>query len=154
MVLKLLLNRNKQKTDMAKHKMKSTSTSKPASINAKYEVKCRGKKITESLLSYHFQKIQKMMEQKVIQTKMAKLVWLFLQQLGNKQEQISPLYLGRKTLQNCFACVYVGKDKPQLFIGKTSKQILLDKNGLVDALKFDCLKPHIGSGSIPVLVSP
>lgn len=77
-----------------------------------------------------------------------------LSTIVNKQEQISPLYLGRKTLQNCFACVYVGKDKPQLFIGKTSKQILLDKNGLVDALKIDCLKPHIGSGSIPVLVSP
>lgn len=39
---------------MAKHKMKSTSTSKAASINAKYEVKCRGKKITESLLPLSF----------------------------------------------------------------------------------------------------
>ena len=38
--------------------------------------------------------------------------------------------------------------KSYLYVGKTTRRFLLDKDGLANALELDCLKPRVGNGRV------
>ena len=50
--------------------------------------------------------------------------------------------------QKWYGVVYTDKSKDYLYVGKVLKRFLDDVDGPTMALEVDCLKPHVGSGSI------
>ena len=59
--------------------------------------------------------------------------------LPNKKEDV---------VQKWYACIYETKKKNHLYIGKAVKRFLDDKEGPVNDLEIECLKPHVGTGNM------
>ena len=59
--------------------------------------------------------------------------------LPNKEENV---------VQKWYACIYETKKKNHLYIGKAVKRFLDDKEGPVNGLEIECLKPHVGTGNV------
>ena len=47
-----------------------------------------------------------------------------------------------------YGAIYREKKKSYLYVGKATRRFLLDKDGLANALELDCLKPHVGNGTV------
>ena len=61
---------------------------------------------------------------------------------------VSPPTSEEDIKQKWYGVVYTEKKKNYLYVGKVLKRFLNDVNGPAMAFEVDCLKPHIGTGTV------
>ena len=63
-------------------------------------------------------------------------------------EKLSPPVSEESVVQKWYGIIYNGKKKGHLYVGKATRRFLDDVDGPVSGFEFDCLKPHIGTGTV------
>ena len=61
---------------------------------------------------------------------------------------VSPPLKEEDIVNQWFAVIYWHKKKQSLFIGKAKRRFLQDVNGPTAAIEVECLKAHVGSGTV------
>ena len=63
-------------------------------------------------------------------------------------KSLSPPASEESIAQKWYGVIYDGKKKSHLYVGKATRRFLDDVDGPVEGIEFDCLKPHVGTGTI------
>lgn len=63
-------------------------------------------------------------------------------------KKLSPPVSEESVVQQWYGIIYNGKKKGHLYVGKATRRFLHDVDGPVSGIEFDCLKPHIGTGTV------